>query len=272
VQEKRQEHVDVAHISKDVITVLGKRWDEDLEKLGEDYLKTGGKPVESSDSTSSSSSAPLPDHGSTNIEQPPAPNPASSTANPDPLMEPSSRSSSAPSMQGLWARGNYLGKMVDELWSYLRGDDMLEQLHPLKSPWQTPYHALTEGHAPHPPSADPNFDWEHWMNVEDTSPRPPSPKEFGNWQGHKYHLDPLNPPSTSGYAPSPPEPKQEVVAPSPPSSDLGPPTEPEDEAARQAALYAAKGKAKVSRRISGTATDVGNAAQRELQPAGSYLV
>jgi len=33
----------------------------------------------------------------------------------------------------------------------------------------------------------------------------------------------------------------------------------------QATIYAAKGKAKESRRISGTTRDVGNAAQRELQ-------
>jgi hypothetical protein len=39
----------------------------------------------------------------------------------------------------------------------------------------------------------------------------------------------------------------------------------------QVAIYAAKGKAKESRRISGTARDVGNAAQRELQPVERSL-
>jgi hypothetical protein len=38
-----------------------------------------------------------------------------------------------------------------------------------------------------------------------------------------------------------------------------------------AAIYAAKGKAKESRHISGTARDVGNAVQRELQPAERSL-
>jgi hypothetical protein len=40
----------------------------------------------------------------------------------------------------------------------------------------------------------------------------------------------------------------------------------------QASIYAAKGKAKESRRISGTARDVGNhATQRDLQPAERSL-
>jgi len=123
------------------------------------------------------------------------------------------------------------------------------------------------------PSADPDFDWYHWINAESPPPGLPSPKGFG----HTYQVDPLNPPSTSGYAPGPPppEPEHKVVTPSPPSSNLGSPKAPEDEVAPgppsspsadsqqvdlQAAIYAAKGKAKVSRRISGTATDVGNAA------------
>jgi hypothetical protein len=283
-QEKPQERVDVVHVPKDVITVLGKRWEEDLEKLGEEYLKTGGKSVESSGSTLSSSSAPSgPDHGSTNVVQPPAPNPASSTANPDPLMEPSRCSSSK------WARGSCFGIPWKDL---LLSDDEDELYRGSFNTLVTPYEhsedqELTWAEAarkpkPEPipiqnptpsihPLADPNFDWEKWMNAEDPPPGLPSPKGFS--QAHKYPVDP-NLPSTSGSVPSPPEPEPEpeVVTPSPPSSNLGPPNEPEDEAARQAAIYAAKGKAKVSRRISGTATDVGNAAQRELQPAGSYLV
>src|SRR6266576_7365827 len=115
VEEKRQERVDVVHIPKDVITVLGKRWEEDLEKLGEEYLKMGGKPVESSSSALSG-----PDHGSTNVVQPPAPNPASSTANPDPLMEPSSCSSS----RSKWARGNCLRVSWAKVWSSMGGDGL----------------------------------------------------------------------------------------------------------------------------------------------------
>ena len=94
------------------------------------------------------------------------------------------------------------------------------------------------------PSADP-FDWKYWTNAEDPPPR-------------------TDLPSTSGHAGSPPtQPEHEVVT--PPSGE-SPDSEPLDPQA--ALLYAAKGKAKVvERRISGTARDVGNAAQRELQPA-----
>jgi hypothetical protein len=101
VQEKRQGGLDVVHIPKDVIPVLGKRGDDelDLEKLAE-FFKTWENPIGSSDAHASSSSAPPgPDHGSTNVVEVPAPNPASLTANPDPLMEPSRPSLTAP-MQG----------------------------------------------------------------------------------------------------------------------------------------------------------------------------
>jgi hypothetical protein len=147
-------------------------------------------------------------------------------------------------------------------------------------------------------STDPDLDRnDFWMNLEDPpSPRPASPEEFG--QAHKFQVDPLDPPSTSGYAPSPPEPEHEVAT-TPPSPNLGSPKELEGEVVPrpppspdsklhldhqslsadsdpqpvdpQAAIYAAKGKAKESRRISGTARDVGIEAQRELQPAERSL-
>jgi hypothetical protein len=79
VQEKRHACVDVVQIPKDVITVLGKRGEEDLEKsakLAEEYFEKWGNPVESSDAHASPSSAPPgPDHGSMNDAQAPAPNP-----------------------------------------------------------------------------------------------------------------------------------------------------------------------------------------------------
>jgi hypothetical protein len=313
-QEKRQESADVLLMPpKDVRTVLGKRWEEDLGKLGEEFLKTGGKPVESSDSILSSSSTPSgPDSGSTNVVQPPAQNPASSTANPDALTEPSSCSPSTLSKRGLWARGNCLTKSWAFVWSAVKDDDGLHGgLHDplLFDPTASGYssessdHEWTGAHVPQPnlnpnpdlslnlnptplihPSADPNFDWNYWINAEDSPPpEPVSPNE-----AHVYQVDPPNPPSTSGYAPgpSPTEPKHEVET--PPSSNLGSPKEPEDEVVPgpltspdldhqslsadspppdlQAATYAAKGKAKESRRISGTARDVRNAVQRELQP------
>ena len=126
------------------------------------------------------------------------------------------------------------------------------------------------------PEADPNFDWNYWMNVEDPPLRPASSK-------------PLNPgPSNAGpsnLAPSDPAPSDlRPSSPGPsnpgPSNPGLPATEPELHSDHQslsaesqpedleaAITYALKGKAKESRSISGTASDVGNAAQRELQPA-----
>ena len=148
------------------------------------------------------------DHESTNVVQSPAPNPASSTANPGSLMEPSS--STAP-MQGSW---DHFNALWDDLW------------------WYNP------GANPRPAT-------------------PPSP-DLG----------------------SPKEPENEVVPGPPPTPESSDPqsssagVQPEDLRAAlygnedlQAAKYAEKGKAKDSRSISGTARDVGNVAQRELQPA-----
>ncbi|KAN0105715.1 hypothetical protein V8E52_010771 [Russula decolorans] len=140
VQEKRQACVDVVHIPRDEITVLGKRGFEHLDKfasLAEAYFKTLGKPVESSDAHASSSSAPLgPDHGSTNVVQAPAPNPALSTTNPSPLMEPSSPSSTASS-------GPTLSDSEDLKW--------LPQPNPKKRPWTDL-------------DPEPDFNWNHRMN------------------------------------------------------------------------------------------------------------
>jgi hypothetical protein len=314
-QEKRQASVNMVHIPNDV---LDKRWEEDLEKLGEEYFKTGGKPVESSATLASSSSAPSgPDYGSTNVVQPLAPNSASSTANPDPLTDPSSCSPSTSSKQGPWARGNCFMKSLEYLSSafnddygpglYLHGDGGLHNsllYDPAASGYNSArVHGWTEAHAPQPnpnlnpdpnllihPSADPNFDWKYWMNAEDPPPQGSvPPKEFG--QAHVYQVDHANPPSTSGHAPGPsptmPEPKHEVETPPSPKGPEeevvpGPETSPDldhqssstdsQPVDLQAAIYAAKGKAKESRRISGTARDVGNhAAQRELHPAERSL-
>jgi hypothetical protein len=298
-QEKRQESADVVRMPpKDVITVLGKRQEGDLEKLGEEYFKTLGKPEESSTTLASSSSAPSgPDYGSTNAVQPPASNPASSIANPDPLTEPSSCS---PSKQGLSARGG-TGSCLEKTWSYIEPAFDDHGASHFRGALNVPmYHQIPAWHDSEsnlkpnpnsnpttliPPSADPDFDWAHWINAEDPLPQGPvSPKEFG--QDHVYYqVDPAHPPSTSGHAPGPsptePEPKHEVET--PPPSNLGSPKEPDDEVVPgpltspdldhqslsadsqpvdlPAAIYAAKGKAKESpqsRRISGTARDVGN--------------
>jgi hypothetical protein len=140
---------------------------------------------------------------------------------------------------------------------------------------------------------DPNFDWNFWMNhVNRPGQGPASPKEFGQASGyqaeHVHQPDPV--PSTASdsnriYSPAPvsvvhpastsegskKEPEYDVFYGPRPTPEL---TDPElhldDQSLSldgvQAAIYAAKGKAKESRRISGTTRDVGNAAQRELQP------
>lgn len=106
VQGGIQAHDDEVHIPKNLTTVLEKRWDEELEKLAEGYFKTSGKPIDQSGEHSSSQ----PDHGPTNVVQPPEPNQASSTTNPDQAsMEPSCSPSSS-SIQGLSARGNTFRK------------------------------------------------------------------------------------------------------------------------------------------------------------------
>jgi hypothetical protein len=106
-QEKRQAGVDALHIPKDVIAVLGTRVDpgsQEVERLLDKYFKDMGNPAESSDAAhaSSSSAAPVPVHGSTtDAVQAPEPNPASSTANPDPSIGPPGSSAVVPT-QGLW--------------------------------------------------------------------------------------------------------------------------------------------------------------------------
>jgi hypothetical protein len=209
----------------------------ELDKLVEEHFKTWGKPVDSESESSyarasSNSASAEPYYDSTNVVQRPAPNPASSTVNPDPMWD-------------------------DDVWSY-KGDD--------DSHWQ--YTPTSSGY-----DSDREF-------MEANTPQPNHPS--------------LSTDSDSSGTPT--EPEHEVVT-GPPSPNLGSPKEPEDEvapgpspspdaelhsdhqslgaASQQAdllgAIYAAKGKAKVSRRISGTARDVGNAAQRELEPAERSL-
>ncbi|KAI0271908.1 hypothetical protein BGY98DRAFT_186380 [Russula aff. rugulosa BPL654] len=92
-EQKRQTYVNVEHIPRDVITVLGKRGSEEMERLIKEFIGTWKSLVESSDAHASSSSAPpVPDHGSMNEVNAPAPNPAPSPANPNPLMDPLSPS------------------------------------------------------------------------------------------------------------------------------------------------------------------------------------
>jgi hypothetical protein len=253
------------------------------------HFKSWGTPAASESSyahASSSSALPGPDHGLTIVVRPstPRPNPASSTANPDPSVD-----------------RHGFNAMSDDDWSY-KGDDESHWQYSSTSSGYDSDREFMEAHKLQPnhplPSTDsdsstnPDLDWNYLTNAEDLPPRPTSPKEFG--QTYKYQADDGNQPSTSGYAPSPPEPGHEVVT-NPPSPNQGSSKDPQDGVSPpsldpelyldhqplsansqpvdpQAALYAAKGKAKVSRRISGTARDVGNAAQRELQPVKRRLI
>ena len=141
------------------------------------------------------------------------------------------------------------------------------------------YPELTGAHAPQPnpnkrPLTDPvpDFDWNHWMNLEDPPPLK-RPKLTG--QAHEDHVLGSNldaGPST--------RPEGEVET--SPLPNLGSPnhsdSESEDEdflffpgwpptrRSTDPELHPDKGKAKESRRVSGTARDVGNAAQSELRP------
>jgi hypothetical protein len=191
VQEKRQTCVDVVNIPKDVITVLGKRGEEELAKLAEGLAKTWGKPIDSSDGhTLSSSSPPGPDHEPTDVVQGPAPNPASSTANSGLLMEPSSPTSTGAISNSFEDRFNAAwdkahsdkgsdtssGSMFTAM-STEYGSDTEPEWATAHAEWATE-HVDEVNPIPIPgPStgADPYFDWEHWQNAP-SPPKPLSPK------------------------------------------------------------------------------------------------
>jgi hypothetical protein len=184
VQEKRHASVDVVHIPKDVITVLGKRGEEDLAKLAEEFAKTWGKPIDSSGAHTSSSSAPAgPDHESTDVMQGPAPNPASSTANPGLLMEPSSPSSTAAIPDSYGDLYNYNAAWDDKVSN--KGSDT--SMEPLFTPGSSAYGSDDEWamqklppiRIPGPsPGADPNFNWDYWRDAPSPQ-KPSSPNDFG---------------------------------------------------------------------------------------------
>ena len=174
VQEEHQARINMVHIPKDVITMLGKRADEidDFEKL----LKSLETPDESSeahassssvslgpDHASSSSAPPMPDHASSS-SKPPGPNPAFSTADPGRLMEPLSPFSE----KGVWGDDDRSrnsdagfgsdGPLFTPTSSHYGSDE-----DPTWAQQRPPIAEIS-------PHADPNFDWEHWqkkVNEED---------------------------------------------------------------------------------------------------------
>jgi hypothetical protein len=94
----------------------------------------------------STSTPPGSDHGSTDAVQAPAPNPASSTANPDPLIEPSGPSAAAP-MQGSWEdRSN---PAWNDVFSNKGNDELQRMLHAVGlSDDYDPDHEWTGAHSP----------------------------------------------------------------------------------------------------------------------------
>jgi hypothetical protein len=213
VQEKRQASVVVSHTPKDVITVLGKRWNELelLETQWKKYFDDLGHLEESSSSSSSpathssSSSAPSsPDHGSTNVAQAPQPNPAS----PD---HGSTNVAQAPQPNPASPTANL--HQWDDVYSY-KGNDGSHG--PLYTPTSSAYASsgygsdqeFAKAHAPEPnsnpwsstdsdSSTDPDFDWNDPLAPP---PRPASPNEFG--QASEHHAE--NSPSPNLESPKEP--------------------------------------------------------------------
>jgi hypothetical protein len=185
VQGNSQASADVVYIPKDAMAMPRKRGGEELEELSEQYLKMLEKPIDSSDAHAASSLAqPGSDHGSTDVVQGPAPNPASSTANPDPSMEPSSPLSTTP-MQGS-DQGSNKGSPMSV---YYTADESMAGDSPQSNPNLNTLPAGLEL----PPGADPNFDWAYWINFDDSPARPASKEGFdptpGDQVGHVQQPD-----------------------------------------------------------------------------------
>ena len=210
-----------------------------------------------------------PNHGSTNVVQAPAPDPASLTAKPIPLIELSDFESSPIASP---ARSDSKYKWLFEP----QAGQMIDFLQPSrnKRPW------IESDPKPKPKlGVIPNF-WTAYVNrprLESTSPKEidqiseyqagagdvqePEPElwiidsgfdlDYFHVPARVVHL-----PSTSAGLPTRPE---HMVTPSESTPNPAQPMDP------QADIYAAQGKAKESRRISGTTRNVGNPARWESQ-------
>ena len=203
VQEKREARVvDVVHILKDVTSILGKRGNEEVERLLAEFFDAMGKPVDSPDThTSSISPPPEPEHGPESSEhdvKAPTPNPTLSQANPELSMEPLN-----PSSISYFIPGEKGEEPTESDIEFMYEDEVdtssSESSGPIASPTSTSDHELTGPHVPQPnpnkrPStgSDSDFDWDHWIDVVNP-PRPKRPKlasseEFG--QAHENQLVP----------------------------------------------------------------------------------
>jgi hypothetical protein len=156
------------------------------------------------------------------------------------------------------------GTSTDEEFGWINFDDFATILHPgPASDSESPKEFAGQAHeyqVEQPNSglsADPDFDWNHWMNLEDPPPSRPSESSSKPSIPESSNPGPSNPGTSNPSLPTEPElhPDDQSLSADPQMDDI------------QAAIYAAKGKGKQLRHISGTARDVGNAAQRELQLA-----
>lgn len=259
-REKLHPGVDVVH-PEDATTMLWKRG-ELIDKLWAEY-------VGASVPEEWSSLRPLkPADGWTNVKRPltpipeepsPEPGPLSSAAKTEPWVESSSPSTTS-SMETF---------LDDEWWDE---DEHGITYYPSTTSPKSGYeldHSLTGADLSQPntnprPSKDPDFDRNDGINLEDLEelpppkrPKPATSNEFG--QAQYYEMADVQPnPGLST------EPVGTL-----PSTDLGSPKELDGGEAQpvdpQDALYAAKGKAKVLRRVPGTSRDVVDAVQRELR-------
>lgn len=130
-QGNGQSCADVAHIPRDMINMLEKRVDDGLERVVAEYLEGFGP-----NTPHASSAPPGPEHGSMNDGQAPAPNPAPSTANADPLVEPTSPSSTSTSSvydgsdTEFWTYWNDLEGPGNQEFRVLHGSQMDDVLPP----------------------------------------------------------------------------------------------------------------------------------------------
>ena len=182
VQEKHKARVDVVHKPRDVITVW-KRGGGDVEKLAGVFSQMLDKPVESSGTHASSSSAPLGlDHDSElgNEVQVPSLNPSSSTANPNMLKGPSSPS-----------------------WTTTSAQDDVGWRPSGQSNGPYSWYIKSTGARNPGPSEEPDFDWNK-INLEEGPPqkRPKlaSSKEFGQTDEEAEKVRLSRPPSNPGFS------------------------------------------------------------------------
>jgi hypothetical protein len=270
VQENRQAGVDVVHILEDAVPMLGKRGD-DLDELFLLYEDHFAQPEESSAARPSSSSPPSgSDPGWTDLKQPlpsapdgwsPVSSPDHAPPNPGPSTEsghelikwdaspgPSSLASSTMSDADFELVGAHAPPNPGPSTEF---DHEVTGVHTPLSNLVFPTWFLTDHGfmGPHAPQPNLGPDSDHRLVVEEPPSRPASPTEFDADHGYQE----VHPPSPSPGSASSTNSGRRSMG-----------TESQLENV-QAVSDGLKGNAKESRRISGTARDVLDAAQRELQ-------